>query len=147
MEERFIYLIEKYFAKELTSDEQTEFNDLIEKNNHFKNEFIEQKKMKEVLSNMTLKNPTNEFWDKYWLSTYNRLERGIAWIVISIGAVILLTYAAIEAVEKFLTNYSTPLIIKFGIASLVVGFVILLFSLIREKVSKSGKDKYKEIQR
>ncbi|MBI9072173.1 MAG: ferric reductase-like transmembrane domain-containing protein [Melioribacteraceae bacterium] len=147
MNERFIYLLEKYFENELLPEEKIEFNSLLENDEELKKEFSEQKKVKEVLSKMSLKNPTNEFWDKYWMSTYNRLERGIAWIVISVGAIILFTYAALEAIEQFFADNSAPIIIKIGIATLIVGFVMLLFSLFREKIFNSAKDKYKEIQR
>ena len=74
MNERFIYLIEKYFDNELSIDEKTELNSLIQ-NEDLKNEFEEQKRVKEVLSKMKLKNPSVEVWDKYWVGVYNKLER------------------------------------------------------------------------
>ncbi len=146
MNERFIYLIEKYFDGELTSDEKNEFDSLLLDEN-LKNEFEEQKRVKEVLNKMKLKNPSAEVWDKYWLGVYNKVERGIAWIAISIGVLILIVYGSIEAVENFLADTQTPGIVKFGISALVIGGLILLFSLIREKLFTGTRDKYKEVQR
>jgi len=146
MNERFIYLIEKYFDNELNIDEKTELNSLIQ-NEDLKNEFEEQKRVKEVLSKMKLKNPSVEVWDKYWVGVYNKLERGIAWLAVSVGFLILIIYGSIEVVEKFLAHTQTPGIIKFGISALVIGGLILLFSVLREKFFTHTRDKYKEVQR
>ena len=146
MNERFIYLIEKYFDNELSIDENTELNSLIQ-NEDLKNEFEEQKRVKEVLSKMKLKNPSVEVWDKYWVGVYNKLERGIAWLAVSVGFLILIIYGSIEVVEKFLAHTQTPGIIKFGISVLVIGGLILLFSVLREKFFTHTRDKYKEVQR
>jgi hypothetical protein len=53
----------------------------------------------------------------------------------------------VEAVDQFLADISTPIILKIGIAALTAGLVVLLVSVIREKFSTYKKDQYKEIQR
>ena len=146
MNERFIYLIEKYFSNELTNDEKNKFDSLL-LDKKLRSEFEEQKRVKEVLNKMQLKNPSTEVWDKYWFGVYNKVERSIAWIAISVGFLVLLVYGSIEAVEKFLADTQTPGIVKFGISALVIGGVILLFSVIREKFFTHSRDKYKEVQR
>lgn len=146
MNDRFMYLVERYFDGELTSDEKNEFDSLLLDEN-LRNEFEEQKRVKEVLNKMKLKNPSAEVWDKYWLGVYNKVERGIAWIAVSVGVLILIIYGSIEAVENFLADTQTPGIVKFGISALVIGGLILLFSLIREKLFTGTRDKYKEVQR
>jgi len=85
MSEREIYLMELALEGELSLEEEKEFKELLAKNSQLINDFKEQQKVKEVLMNMSLKNPGKEFWDGYWLSIYNRIERGIAWILISIS--------------------------------------------------------------
>ncbi len=144
--DRFIILLERHFDGELTADEKIEFNRILE-DEKYRSEFEEQKKVKEVLKKMNLKNPTKEFWDGYWLNTYNKLERGIAWIFISIGVVLLIGYAAIELVDRLFTNDGGPLVIKIGLTALFFGSLVLIFSLLREKLFTRKNDKYKEIQR
>ena len=146
MNERFIYLIEKCFDNELNVNEKTEFDSLLQ-NKDLKNEFEEQKRVKEVLGKMKLKNPTVEVWDKYWLGIYNKVERSLAWIAVSVGFLILVIYGSIEAVENFFADTQTPGIVKIGISALVIGGLILLFSVIREKFFTHTRDKYKEVQR
>ena len=146
MNERFIYLIERYFDNELEEAEKAEFESLL-LNKDLKEEFEEQKRIKEVLTKMKLKNPSTEVWDNYWLGIYNKFERGLAWIAVSVGFIILLIYGSIEAVENFFADTQTPGIVKFGIAAMVVGGVVLLFSILREKFFTHNRDKYKEVQR
>lgn len=147
MNNRFIYLTEKYFSGDLDENEKNELKLLIGNNEKLKSEFEEQKKTKEILAKMKLKNPSEEVWDKYWEGIYNRLERGIAWIIISIGAILVLGYSAFESLEKlFADNQISPLL-RIGILLLVAGGIILIVSLIREKFFKMKNNKYKEIQR
>ena len=147
MNERFIILLEKYFENEMSDSESQEFETLINSNTELKQEFEEQNRIKEVLRKMKLKNPSREVWDGYWLGIYNRVERGIAWIAISIGAIIFFGYASIEAVNSFINDTHTPPIVKVGISILVFGALVLIFSLLREKFFTSKHDKYKEVQR
>jgi hypothetical protein len=144
---KFIVLMEKYFSNEITIEEKKEFEGLINSDPNLKTEFEEQKRVKEVLNRMKLKNPSREVWDSYWMGIYNRIERGIAWMVISIGALIFFGYASYEIVNAFIKDTQAPVVAKIGIAMLVFGGLILLFSLIREKIFTSKRDKYKEIQR
>lgn len=147
MEEKFIYLIEKYFDNELTPEENRELSELIENNPQLKDEFNEQKRIKEVLKKMHLKNPSKEFWDSYWTGGYNRFERNIAWIAIIIGSLILFGYGSVVLIDRFFADNQLPQIVKIGIGIFTFGFIVLLFSLIREKIATSRKDIYKEIQR
>jgi hypothetical protein len=147
MNERFIILLEKHFENELTDLESQEFETLINSNAELKNEFEEQKRIKEVLRKMKLKNPSREEWDSYWMGVYNRIERGLAWIVISIGALIFFGYASYEVVNAFINDTNTPPLAKLGITLLIFGALILIFSLLREKIFTSKRDKYKEVQR
>lgn len=147
MTEREIYLMELALEGELSSDEKIEFANMLNKNASLKNDYEDQKKVKEVLMNMSLRNPGKEFWDGYWLGIYNKLERGIAWILISISAIIIAGYGIYEAISNLLAETNMPLFLKISIIVFVIGTTILIFSLIREKLATSKKDKYKEIQR
>jgi hypothetical protein len=145
--EEFIVLMEKYFSNEISNEEKSKFEELLNSDPHLRTEFEEQKRIKEVLNKMKLKNPSREVWDGYWMGIYNRIERGIAWVVLSIGAMIFFGYASYEIVNAFIKDTQAPSLAKIGIAMLVFGGLILLFSVIREKIFTSKRDKYKEIQR
>ena len=145
--EKFVELVEKYFSNDISKEEKVEFEKMLISDSQLQSEFEEQKRIKEVLNKMKLKNPSREIWDSYWMGIYNRIERGIAWVVISIGAMIFFGYASYEIVNAFIKDTQAPVLAKIGISMLVFGGLILLFSLLREKIFTSKRDKYKEIQR
>jgi uncharacterized membrane protein len=139
--------MEKFFDEELTNKEKNDFENMINSNKDLKTEFEEQKRVKEVLKKMKMKDPSSETWDNYREKTYNKLERGLGWMAIFLGALIILGFVSVEFVNQLYSDNSTPIIIKIGTVSLVFGFLVLLFSVIREKIFTRKTDKYKEIQR
>lgn len=147
MNERTLYLIEKYIEGDLTQNESIEFEKILLKSPEIKKEIEEQKRVKEVLSKMKLKNPSKEVWDGYWLGIYNRLERGLAWIAISIGLLVIFGYSSYEAVQSIIKDTHTPQFVKISLGVFFFGLLVLIWSLLREKFKTSKNDKYKEIQR
>jgi len=145
--DRYIMLAEKHLDGDISDLEKSELMQILEENPELKQEIKEQKKIKEVLKKMTLKNPTKEFWDEYWLGIYNRFERKLAWILISIGAVLLFSFTAYQAITELLKDTAAPAVVKFGFLALTIGFTVLIISLLREKLFSTKRDKYKEIQR
>lgn len=144
---RFQLLLVKAVDGELDKEEKVEFEQLLERVPSFKKEWEQHKKIKEVTQSMKLKSPPAEMWDSYWANVYNRLERGIAWILFSLGLAILLTYGAFHAVEAFLADTSMVGIVKLAVVMLVGGLMLLVISVVREKIFLYSKDPYKEIQR
>lgn len=132
---------------ELTSEEQRQFDDFLKTYPECQKEWLEYKKLKEVTNTMKFKSPPAEFWDNYWLSVYNRLERGIAWLLFTLGSIILLTYGGFKAVEALISDPQLAGIVKFGIMLTIGGLVMLLFSVLREKLILRKEDPYKEVQR
>lgn len=145
--QRFQTLLMKAVDAELASDEQTEFDRIISSSKDCQKEWQELKKLKEVTKSMRFKSLPNEAWDNYWVNVYNRLERGLAWILFSIGAIILLTYSGFKAVEEIIADPELEGILKAAILMLIGGSVILLVSVVREKLFTRKSDPYKEVQR
>ena len=65
-------------------------------------------KFEEVMSKIALKNPPKDVWKLYWASVYNRLERRIGWILLSIGAMIILFFGGYKMVEGIIQDPSNP---------------------------------------
>ena len=83
---------------------------------------------------MELKKPSSEVWHIYWASVYNRLERRIGWILLSIGTMILAFFGGYKMVEDIIKEPSLSLVIKVGILVFLAGIVVLLVSIIREHI-------------
>ena len=104
-------------------------------------------KVKEITTEMKFKKLPEMYWDEYWSHVYNKIERGISWIFISIGAIIILTFAAWNALLKLLNDSEMSTFLKTGIFIFIIGMVILLVSIIREKLMVKKVDKYREVDR
>lgn len=130
-----------------TSDEKIELKNLLKKYPEFAEELNDQKKIKEESIKMKLKSPSQEVFDSYWVGVYNRIERGIGWIIFSIGAVILITYGLFKLAETLINDSQLETIVKIGIIGVIAGIVIIFVSVVREKLIIRKTDKYKEVQR
>lgn len=144
---RFHTLLNKALDNLLTDEERIEFNSLLTSSTEYQEEYKSLKQIKEITKTMKLKNPPEEVWDKYWLGIYSRLERGLAWILISIGAIVVLIYGGFKAVESVIQDPTLAWFLKAAILMLIAGGVILLISVIRERLFLRKTDKYKEIVR
>jgi hypothetical protein len=110
-------------------------------------EWRQLQRVKEVTTTMRLREPPQEVWDGYWAHVYRRLERGLAWILVSLGAIIVLSWSAWEALRELWFDEGLPILVKGGAFALVVGVVILGVSVAREKLFVRRTDPYKDVIR
>ena len=145
--DQFHTLTMKAVDGEITPEEQEQLERFVSSYPECQKEMQDYKKLKEVTKNMSFNSPSEEVWDRYWVNVYNRLERGVAWVLFSIGAIILLTYGGFMFIEAVLSDHQLATIIKVGLIFVIGGLVILMVSVLREKVFTFRKDPYKEVQR
>ena len=110
-------------------------------------EWERMKQVKEVTSEMEYQAPSNDVWSHYWSSVYSRLERGIGWVLFSIGAIVLLSYGGWKVVEAVVNTTDAPWVIRGAILALLAGFVILTVSVVREKLFMRKRNPYKDVVR
>ena len=67
-------------------------------------EMEEFKKLKCVTDGIALAEPEDRVWDQYWGNVYNRMERGIGWVIFSVAAILLLIYAGFLAIERLIAD-------------------------------------------
>ena len=132
---------------ELGAAEREELNHLVAADPELEKERKRFLRLKEVTDSMAFKPAPEEIWDGYWTSVYSRLERGIGWIFASIGAIILLVYGAWQGIEEMISDASLPWYIKTALLALLFGLVVLLVSVIREKLFLGSRQRYKDVER
>ncbi len=145
--ERVNELISSYLDNELDEGQRREVEEHIERCPECRKEYGEMARFEEVMRKMSLKQPPKEAWQVYSESVYNRMERGIGWILLSVGAMIILFFGGYQIVKGFIEDPTIPLIVKAGILLGMGGVVILLVSIVREKVFVGKRERYKEIQK
>jgi len=108
----------------------------------------ELKALQEELAMVKFTDPTDVELERYWAGVYNRLERGVGWVLFSIGAILLLCYGAFKLIEGVITDPKVALVVKIGVVALVFGVVVLFVSLLRERLAVRKSDRYsREIER
>lgn len=140
-------LISYYHDGELDGEQKEIVDDHLKHCAECQREFEEMKEFEEVMGKMEFKKPSDEVWQIYWGSVYNRLERRIGWIFLSIGAMILLFFGSYKMVEGIIQDSTTPLILKVGILSAIGGIVVLLVSVARERFFVRKRERYKEVEK
>ncbi|MDT8322804.1 MAG: hypothetical protein RRA94_01730 [Bacteroidota bacterium] len=144
--DRFRMLMMKALDGELAGSEHSEFENFL-REKECQQEWHAFRKVKEATMDLKLSEPVPDVWDGYWKGVYNRTERGIAWVLVTLGAAVLFAWGAIEFVSELWTDSQVPLIVRIGIFTLAGGLFLLFFSVIRERWFASRHDKYKEVQR
>lgn len=140
-------LLAKAVDGELTQKESIDLQKLLAAHPELQNELASMKSLKETTMSMKFKQLPEETWDRYWAGVYARMERGFAWLLVSIGGAILLAFGAYNAAISFMHDESIPFLIKLAIGVVALGTAILFISVLREKWFVHKSDKYREVIR
>lgn len=140
-------LISSFMDGELDEENKKLVEEHLDECPECRKEFEEMGKFEEVMGKMELRKPAKEAWKIYGDSVYNRLERRIGWILLSIGAMIILFFGGYRMIEGLIQDPSIPLLLKAGILAVLGGLVILLVSLIREQLFVHKRERYKEVEK
>jgi hypothetical protein len=132
---------------EISAAERGELDGILDAHPEIRKEDEMMSRVKEVTGTMTYTKPPEEVWDRYWTSVYNQFERGVGWILVSIGTVVVATYGAWKWLEAVWGEAGLPWIVRLGIIAVAAGLFVLAVSVIREKLFTHRHDPYKEIER
>lgn len=127
---------------ESTPAEREELDALLARDAGLAAEWARLRRVKEVTATMTLRQPSEEVWDRFRVSVMHRAERGIAWILIAAGAIVLGAWWAWHVLESFFEDTGTPWFLKGAVLAIVAGGVILVVSVIRERWFLHRRDPY-----
>jgi ferric-dicitrate binding protein FerR (iron transport regulator) len=132
---------------ELGEADQAELQRLLRAEPSLQVEWNRLNRLKEVTSTMALRSPPEEVWETYWTSVYHRFERGVGWVLLSLGVIVSLSYGLWQAAKQLMADATIPPFVKGAILAVIVGGVILFVSVIREKWFVYRSDPYKDVQR
>jgi len=128
---------------ELTPDETRQINEHLTRCAACRAEYEQLRETTGKLAAVSFQEPDDKVLAQVWKSPFSRLSRNTALIMIIGGYAGLIGYGLFE----FLTSGKEELPAKMGLAAIVLGFLILLVQLIRERVKTYKTDPYKEIER
>lgn len=110
-------------------------------------ELAEFRALKQITDGVELVEPEDRLWQQYWGGVYNRIERGIGWVVFSVASILLLIYGGFRAIESLIQDPTVGLLLKGGLLALLVGVAVLFVSILRERLYFWSKDRYKNVRR
>lgn len=131
---------------EIDADDRRALDEGLTRDPDARAEWDRLRRVKEMTRHMTLRNPPDEIWGQYWTSVYRRIERGVSWVLISIGAIVLLSYGGWRAIGG-LVAADLPWFLKGAVVALLVGLVVLLVSVAREKLFAHRRNPYKDVSK
>lgn len=136
-----------YLDNELNDEQKRAFEAHLASCPRCTEELEEFKRLKQITDGFELVEPEERLWQRYWGGVYNRIERGIGWVVFSVAGILLLIYAGFTAIENLIRDSSISVLLKVGLVALLVGLAILFVSVVRERIFFWSKDRYKDVRR
>jgi len=146
-EEKQRILLSGYIDNELSADERRDFEVHLEGCAECRKELETFQKLQEVTGAMKYADIPEQVWEGYWSGLYKRMERGASWIFISIAAIILLSFGGYHIFIDFFLSTKAPLWLKIGIGCGMFGFIVLLVSILRERLFAKKRDRYDGVTR
>lgn len=132
---------------EISESEWAELDRVMEADETLRAEWESLSRVKERTAKLELAKPPDELWEGYMDSVYRRVERGIGWILLSVGAVVLLSYGLWQMIHELIGDVTVPWYVKGGVLAMLIGVVILAVSVIREKYFVFKDDPYRDVNR
>ncbi|OHB60822.1 MAG: hypothetical protein A2167_00750 [Planctomycetes bacterium RBG_13_46_10] len=140
-------LMMAYLDNEMDDEQKRAFEEHLASCAQCTKELKEFQKLKQLTDGVTLVEPEDRIWEQYWGGVYNRVERGIGWIVFSISAILLTIYGGFELIEKIIKDQTVGILLKFALLALIAGLAILFVSVLRERIYFWKKDRYRDVRR
>lgn len=133
----------RYLDGEMCEEERVEYERHLEECEDCRKSIENFRELRALTGRIKMRDPQDEFWDKYWRSIYRRIERKTAWIFIIVGALMLVAYEVFRAFRSF----GEITFEKIALVIFIFGLILLLVSVVRERIHQYGTDRYKDVER
>jgi len=136
-----------FAGHELPAPEHTEIAAHLQSCESCRRELDEIRKLDGLLSGLRLPEPPDELFESYWDGIYNNLERRFGWILLSLGAIVLVYMGLLALIRDVLANPGVAFVIKAAMVCLVGGIAVLAVSVVREQLFYRKRERYREVRK
>lgn len=140
-------LMMAYLDNELNEEQKQAFEAHLASCPDCAKDMKEFKRLKQMTDSVTFVEPEDRIWNEYWDHVYNRMERGVGWLLFSVAAIALLLYGGFQLIESIIKDPTVGALMKVGLLALLGGLAILFVSVLRERVYFWSRDRYKDVRR
>jgi anti-sigma factor RsiW len=128
---------------ELTPEETADINRHLIRCESCRKEFDALSRSLSYLGAVSFSGPADDELDRIWKSPFSRFTRNAGIFLVIAGWVVLLLYTLFELLRSD-TEPVLPRIATFGI---IIGFIILLYTVLSDRIRALKTDPYKEVKR
>ena len=140
-------LLMGYLDDEISDEERVELEKHLTECDECTKELADFKDLKTITDDIILYQPEDEVFDKYWSSVYNRIERNVGWIILSVSGMVVLFYTGFMVIEDIIKDETLSCVFKVALIAFVAALSILLVSVLRERLNTRKNDRYKDVRR
>ncbi|MBN1362349.1 MAG: zf-HC2 domain-containing protein [Sedimentisphaerales bacterium] len=140
-------LMMAYLDNELDETQRRVFEEHLASCRDCAKEMAAFRRLKQMTDEVEFVEPEDRLWQQYWGGVYNRIERGIGWVIFSLAGILLIVYGGFAAIENLIKDPTVSVLLKVGLLALLVGLAILFVSVLRERIYFWSKDRYRDVRR
>lgn len=141
------HLLSAYVDGELDSQNVVRIEAHLAGNEETRREVDRLRRFNQVTASLRLKEAPPEEWEGFWSNFLNRAERSLGWILLTAGVALVGFWSLYNLLVALVATDALPLYVKGGIFAGAAGILVLLFSVMRERIHKRSKTRYKDIIR
>ena len=129
--------------QELSPEEASEVNKHLHRCERCREEYEQLQETCNKIESISIKEPEDKILEKLWRSPYSRISKISGFLLVLFGWISLIVYTLVE----WILHGSQGLFHKITIGAIILGFLVLLASVIRERIKGYKSDPYKEVIR
>jgi hypothetical protein len=136
-------LMMAYIDDELSPEEREAFERQMESDRALAMETVKYQNLAALADSMKIREPTDQERRRFWAHFYNRTEWRLGWALLTVGLVGVVGSAAYEI---WVTD-SIPWHVKLAVALTCIGFLLILWNVLRLKWKTDRFDRYRGVLR
>ena len=99
-----------------------------------------------LTAGLRLREAPPEDWESFWRNLYNRSERSLGWVLVIAGVAVVGLWGLLQVTLAVLAT-DLPIVVKGGLLAAAVGLLVLLISVLRERLFTRRRTRYDDIVR
>jgi hypothetical protein len=128
---------------ELTPEETADVNQHLIRCEACRKEFDELSWSHSKLGIVSFSGPSDDDLDRIWKSPFSRFTRSAGILIVFAGWITLIIYSLVE----FLRSDTEPILPRIAFAGVIIGFIVLLYAVLSDRLRTFKSDPYKEVKR
>jgi anti-sigma factor RsiW len=139
-------LLSAYVDGELDQEHRELVDQWLAEDAHVQEEVDRLVSLRSFTDHLVLRDAPAESWDGFQDRIYNRGERGVGWILLLVGIAVVGGYALLR-LTTILLAAALPVVVRLGVLLAAAGLLVLLISVLRERLFARKRDRYDDIVR